>query len=170
MASWLALLRFPTTARDALPLTAVAIGLVLLGFGLWMQQQSQGIVLSQAAKGQACHDTCYLVSHGYSLRQMGWACLAVALLLAATRRLGKGPILSPLPWLFWIYALGSLAMVLLTTFPPLPMPRRHVNYPEWGRVTNQVLILASVLTFLGAAGMVVTLAVAGTQSLLRHKR
>ena len=102
MASWLALLRFPTTARDALPLTAVAIGLVLLGFGLWMQLQSQGIVLSQAPKDQACHDTCYLVSRGYDLRQMGWACLAVALLLAATRRLGKGPILSPLPWQFWI--------------------------------------------------------------------
>ena len=69
-----------------------------------------------------------------------------------------------------LYALGSLAMVLLATFPLLPMPRRHVDYPEWGRITNQVSILASVLTFLGAAGMVVTLAVAGTQSLLRHKR
>ena len=69
-----------------------------------------------------------------------------------------------------LYALGSLAMVLLTTFPPLPMPRRYVDYPEWGRITNQVSILASVLTFPGAAGMVVTLAVAGTQSLLRLKR
>ena len=28
-----------------------------------------------------------------------------------------------------LYALGSLAMVLLPTFPPLPMPRRYVFHP-----------------------------------------
>jgi len=171
MSLWLVLRHDPHSAPHALPLTAVAIGLVVLGFDLWMEFYSPGTVLSPEVEDQVFHDTYHTVSHGRYLAQIGLGYLGVAVLLGAVQRLGRGwVVVAALPWAFWVFALGSLVIVLLPSFLPLPMPRRYVDYAEWGRVTNQISTPATWLAFLGGAAMVLTLAAAVIQRLLRSGR
>lgn len=134
----------------ALALTATTCGLVATGLGLWQMRDSSMIQTFQA-DGAVYRDTWYVIVHGAYLRNMGLTYLPIAAGLAAIAHLGP-PITHRLALpAFAAFHLGASTTVLLTLAPPLAMPRRYADYPDWFRTMNQVSSLAAVLSFLSLA-------------------
>jgi hypothetical protein len=153
LALWLAAARRTALAMS---LTAVTCGLFATVLGLWLMRDTTTFQSFQA-DGAALKDTYYVVTPNPVLRNMGTLYIAVAAGLALITQLGPQIMRRLTPPLFAAFHLGSSLTVLMALAPPVPMPRRYADYPEYFRTLNQINSLAAALLFFALAALTLLL-------------
>ncbi len=101
-----------------------------------------------------------MVVPGTFLRNSGLAYLPLAAGLALLTHLGPRIIRRLALPAFAAFHLGTSMTVLLDAAPPLAMPRRYADYPDWFQTINQVTSLAAMLSFLALATLTLLLVAA----------
>lgn len=141
----------------AVALAALACGLVATALGLWLVQGSS-VFHTVQADGATLHDTLYVVMPGIFLRNMGLVYFPLAAGLALIAHLGPTILRRLTLPVFGAFHLGAtITMLLNAAPPPLAMPRRYVDYPDWFHTINQITSLAAMLGFFALSALILLL-------------